>query len=233
SSVPGDCQGFGVTAAERATVPLLSLSGRATAVRPDALVVGMPGGTGPVGAGEGRFAYSDVALRCGGSASGSSECRQLPSKNAPVSTANASCRMFPSTWQVEHRRTLRARIPPSMRPLTVKSSAQTSPWINALSPTTRPAPRTSPSTRPSIWISPTEVSEPLTTRSALIIDGVDVGRIGRFCCCAKVGCDGVGAAGADSLLLLENMSSGLDEVARIARHVFVGDLIVDMRSRAA
>src|SRR5215471_7646616 len=98
---------------------------------------------------------------------------------------------------------------------------------------TSPAPRTSPSTRPSICMSPTEVSEPLTTRSALMIDGVDApGLIERFCC-ARLGCGGGGAACADSLLLLENMSSGLDEVARIARHVFVRDLIVNMRSGAA
>src|SRR5215471_3514492 len=98
---------------------------------------------------------------------------------------------------------------------------------------TSPAPRTSPSTRPSICMSPTEVSEPLTTRSALMIDGVDApGLIERFCC-ARLGCGGGGAACADSLLLLENMSSGLDEAARIARHVFVRDLVVNVRSRTA
>src|SRR5262245_25452375 len=106
----------------------------------------------------------------------------------------------------------------------------------ALSPTTSPAPRTSPSTRPSIWMSPTEDSEPFTTRSALMIDGVEFGRSARFCCCAKVGWDGGeggGAACADSLRLLENMSPGLDEVAWIAHHVFVPNLIVDMGSGTA
>src|SRR6185295_13746504 len=49
-----------------------------------------------------RFALS--------SASGLSECRQLPSKKAPASTAKASCRMLPSTWQVEHSKTFRARM---------------------------------------------------------------------------------------------------------------------------
>src|SRR5215472_15926880 len=100
-----------------------------------------------------------------------------------------------------------------------------------------PAPRTSPSTRPSIWMSPTEVRDPLTTRSALMTEGIEPERIAgaRCFCCAKLACvaGGAGCAASFLLLLLENMPSGLDEGARVARHIFIGDLIVDVRSCAA
>src|ERR1700753_1518359 len=61
-----------------------------------------------------RFFRSYAGLRRAfSSANGLSEWRQLPSKNAPASTANASCKMLPSTWHVEHKRIFRARMLPS------------------------------------------------------------------------------------------------------------------------
>src|SRR5512146_1343812 len=99
------------------------------------------------------------------------------------------------------------------------SSPKIWPWITALSPITNPAECTSPSTRPSIWISPVEVSVPVTTRSALMIDGADE-RMGRLACW-DVGCgaeDGAAACGV-SLLLLENMAACLDKSARIPHHI--------------
>ncbi len=61
----------------------------------------------------GRCRSRRAAALCGAlgvartsSARGLSAWRQLPSKKAPVSTANASCRMSPSTWQVEAEQNL-------------------------------------------------------------------------------------------------------------------------------
>src|SRR5690349_16788588 len=53
---------------------------------------------------------------------------------------------------------------------------------------------------------------------------------------ARLGGAAVGAGGGGagtSLLLLENMAAGLDEVAGISGHVVVPDFIMDMRSGAA
>src|SRR5450755_4323844 len=100
--------------------------------------------------------------------------------------------------------------------------------MNALSPTTRPALRTSPSTRPSTWMSPVEVRVPFTTRSALMMDGAALRPV------RLRGCNGVDAAAAADAaavsFLLENMSACLDKSARIADDVIVPDLIVNMRS---
>src|SRR5271169_1567031 len=97
--------------------------------------------------------------------------------------------------------------------------------MNALSPTTRPVLRTSPSTRPSIWMSPVEVSVPVTTRSLLMMDGADERP-------ARLTEEGAGAAGADvgplSLLLLENMAASLDESARISHDIGEPHFVVDM-----
>src|ERR1700733_12807079 len=64
-------------------------------------------GAGALTAGAAGFAAKSVVFLAGSSPSALSAWRQLPSKKAPVSTAKASCRMLPSTWQVEQRRTLR------------------------------------------------------------------------------------------------------------------------------
>src|SRR5947199_5279997 len=52
-----------------------------------------------IGAAAAGLRSKGAVRRAFSSAVGLSECRQLPSKNAPASTANASWRMLPSTWQ--------------------------------------------------------------------------------------------------------------------------------------
>src|SRR5437868_9933523 len=134
--------------------------------------------------------------------------------------------MLPSTWLVEHSRTLRARIEPCTRPRMVTSSAMISPWMYALSPITRPAECTSPSTRPSIWMSPVEDRVPLTIRSALMMDGAEE-RAARF---------SGGMLGADAgagAFLLENMLARLDKGSRISHDVVVPDLVMHVGSGAA
>src|SRR5579872_2628570 len=138
--------------------------------------------------------------------------------------------MLPSTWLVAQSRTLRARMLPCTRPRTVTSSAQSSPCTKALSPTTSPVLRTSPSTRPSTWMSPVETSVPFTTRSALIMDGAEA-RVARLTEAGAGAAGGVVAAAVS--FLLENMSAGLDEGARVSHDIVIPNLIMHMRSRAA
>src|SRR5258706_3938893 len=88
---------------------------------------------------------------------------------------------------------------------------------------------TSPSIRPSIWMSPVERKLPLIAISALMIEGADSARA-RL---AGAGESGVGGGGGASLLLLENMAAGLDEVVGILHDIVIPDFVMDMRSRAA
>src|ERR1700742_4155082 len=111
----------------------------------------------------------------------------------------------------------------------VTSSARISPWMKALSPITRPAECTSPSTRPSIWMSPVEVSVPLTTRSALMMDGADE-RAARL---ADGTLEAFKGGGGAASFLLENMAACLDKGARVSHHVVVPDLVMHVRSGAA
>src|SRR6185437_1006397 len=99
--------------------------------------------------------------------------------------------------------------------------------MKALSPITSPAECTSPSMRPSIWMSPVDVSVPLTTRSAEMIEGAEE-RAARL-----AGGTLAGTGGGAATFLLENMAACLDKGARIAHDVVVPDLIMDMRSGAA
>src|SRR5579863_5478392 len=94
--------------------------------------------------------------------------------------------------------------------------------------------RTSPSTMPSICMSPVELSVPVTVRSALMIEGAVPERPSRL--------GGVLAAGAmpmltgegtGSLLLLENMTACLYEVAGVTHHVIIPDFVMDMGPGAA
>src|SRR5438046_1724159 len=91
--------------------------------------------------------------------------------------------------------------------------------------------RTSPSTLPSIWMSPVELSVPLITMSALMMEGADRGRARLAAAGAVWGAMGV--AGTLSLFLLENMAASLDEVVWVLHDVIIPDFVMDMRTGAA
>src|SRR4051812_32394072 len=122
---------------------------------------------------------------------------------------------------------------PITLPRTVTSSARISPWISAFSPITKPTLRTSPSTWPSIWMSPVDVSVPLTIRSALMIEGAAEDRPG-----ARLGAGAgaafiIGMAGGESLGLLENMAACLDEIAGVTHDVIEPNFVMNMRPGGA
>src|SRR5258708_744621 len=66
-----------------------------------------------------------------------------------------------------------------------------------------------------------------------MIDGAALERCGFFCCSGAWFGGAAAAACGDSLLLLENMSTCLDKIARIADDFVVPDLVVHVRPRAA
>src|SRR5580692_7776138 len=104
--------------------------------------------------------------------------------------------------------------------------------MSAFSPMTRPALCTSPSTRPSIWMSPVDVSVPLTTRSLLMMDGTDE----RVALLPWGPCGTLGTAGGAlslSRLLLENMAPCLDKLARISQHIGQPHFVVHVRPGAS
>src|ERR1700749_3375920 len=87
--------------------------------------------------------------------------------------------------------------------------------------------------RPSIWMSPVEVSVPLITMSALMMEGAAIwrARLGAGIE-GMTGINGWGA-GAASLGLLENMAACLDEVVGVLHDVVVPDFVMHMRSGGA
>src|SRR5579863_7621590 len=94
--------------------------------------------------------------------------------------------------------------------------------------------RTSPSTMPSICMSPVELSVPVTVRSALMIEGAVPERPSRLGGVLAAGAmPMLTGEGAGSLLLLENMTACLYEVAGITHGVIIPDFVMNMRPGAA
>src|SRR5258706_4698506 len=75
-------------------------------------------------------------------------------------------------------------------------------------------------------MSPVDTSVPFTTRSAPMIEGA-AARAARLCGCAAE------TGAAEASFLVENMSSSLDERARVSHHVVIPDFVVDVRPGAA
>src|SRR5205085_3072512 len=108
--------------------------------------------------------------------------------------------------------------------------------------TTKAALCTSPSTRPSTCMSPVEESVPVTTTSALMMEGAGRAPV-RFCCacaCGSAAGETGGVAAAEAVvgsgvasLVLVNMAACLYESARISHHVSQPHFVVDMGTGAA
>src|ERR1700757_3863494 len=94
--------------------------------------------------------------------------------------------------------------------------------------------RTSPSTMPSICMSPVELSVPVTVRSALIMEGTVPDRPVFLGAALTRGAAPMLAGGSTgSLLLLENMTACLYEIAGVTHHVIIPDFVMDMGACAS
>src|ERR1700733_9261255 len=81
-------------------------------------------------------------------------------------------------------------------------------------------------------MSPVEFRVPLIVMSALMMDGADSARarLAGTGGTAMAGCCG---GSGTSLLLLENMAAGLDEICGVFHGIIIPDFVMDMRTSAA